>query len=98
MTKFIQDSNYIYQDNVLKGIYNRAVEKFFDDAEDRIVFIELADYIKSQIIWKKQDLYTHGLPILKEVCSKIAEDFDMGCEHACQEAKSYRDVYFNVFE
>lgn len=98
MTTFIEDSNYIHQDAVLEGIYKRSVKKFFDEAGDRIVFNDLVDYIKSQLQWKKQDVYTHGLPLLKEVCNKISEDFDAGCEFACPNAKTYRDVYFNVFE
>ena len=98
MTRFIQDSNYIHQDNVLKLIYERAVAKFFDEAGERVVFNDLADYIKRQLIWKKQDIYTHGLPLLKEVCNKISENFDNGCEFACPDARNYRDVYFNVFE
>ena len=96
-SQFMEDTNYIHSDSVLKGIYERACAKFFIDAGLRVVFTDLADYIKAQIYWKKQSLYLHGLAILKEVCARLSEDFDNGCENAAPDATCYRDVYFEVF-
>ncbi len=98
MRKFLPNTNYIHSDPILEGIYNRSVKKFFDLANNQIVFKDLADYIKNQIKWKKQDLYLHGLPLLKEVCDKISEDFDNGCEFYEPNAINYRDIYFAVFD
>lgn len=96
-SEFMKDTNYIHSDNVLHGIYERACNKFFAVAGESVVFPDLADYIKSQIYWKKQSLFEHGLALLKEVCMRIAEDFDNGCENAAPDATCYRDVYFEVF-
>lgn len=96
--EILNDTNYIHQDPVLKGIYERAVAKFIGEAGERIVFHDLAEYIKSQLIWKKQNLYLHGLNLLSEVCARIGEDFDSGCEYAAPDAKCGRDVHFEVFD
>lgn len=92
------ESNYIHEDPVLKDIYDRAVGKFMKKAGESIVFFELADYIGKQISWKKQSIYYHGLPILREVCQRIAEDFQAGCDYVCPDPTCYRDLYFAVFE
>ena len=69
-----------------------------EKANDRVVFYELVSYIKQQLTWKKQSVYKHGLPLLKEVCERIAEDFNNAVEFAAPNAKSYRDVYTEIFE
>lgn len=96
-SEFLADTSYIHCDEVLSGIYKRAYNRFMEAASESVVFSELADYIKAQVYWKKQSLFEHGLPLLYEVCSRIAEDFNNGCEFAAPDAECYRDVYFEVF-
>lgn len=91
------ETSYIFKDDVLNAIYERATKKFFPLAENQVVFFDLVKYIKQQLHWKKQCEYTHGLPILKAVCSRISEDFYTGCEYQCSNAKCYRDYYFSIF-
>jgi len=97
METFINDTIYIHSDSILNGIYERATNKFMKDAGKRIVFFDLADYIKQQLVWKKQDVYYHGLPLLKEVCRKIGENFELSIEYSAPNAKCYRDVFFEIF-
>ena len=94
----IIESNYIHQDAILSSIYVRAVVKFMKPANQRVVFVEVAEYIAQQLSWKKQCLYTHSLPLLKEVCQRIGEDFQAGCEFACANPKNYRDLYYAIIE
>lgn len=88
----------INRDSILNGVYERAVNKFMPLAGNGVVFNDLVDYIKSQISWKKQCLYTHGLPLVLEVCRKVEEDFYAACEHLAPDAKNYRDLYYSIFE
>lgn len=81
---------------IITSIYDRAVNKFFAKAADSVVFIEVAEYIKKQLNWKKQCEYTYSLPLLKEVCDRIAEDFQNGCEHYAPNATNYRDLYYSI--
>lgn len=92
----IHIENIDRHDPIITAIYNRAVGKFFAKAADSVVFIELALYIKKQLAWKKQCEYTHALPLLKEVCARIAEDFQNGCEHYAPNATNYRDLYYSI--
>lgn len=94
----IIESNYIHQDAILSSIYDRAAAKFMKAAGQRVVFGELAEYVAKQLSWKKQCLYTHCLPVLKEVCQRIGESFENGCAFACPDAKCYRDLYYAIIE
>ncbi len=91
------DSEFIHEDVILHKIYVDAVNKFFDEASKRIVFMELCDYVYRKLTQKKQCCYSNVLFIVKEVCQKIGESFSNGVEHYAPDAKCYRDIYFAIY-
>lgn len=97
MKNYMPETSYIHSDPILAAIYVRAVNKFMASAGKSIVFFDLAEYIEKQLVWRKQSVYKHGFPILREVCDRIGEDFNAGCEFAAPNANCFRDVYFEVF-
>ena len=92
------ETNYLFNDPILNGIIEKAVKKFMPLQPERVLFFEVADFIKNQLILKKQCLYTHSLPILKSVCDQIAEDFEEGCDYYSPDASCYRDLYYDIIE
>jgi len=92
------DSDYIHKNEILRKIYEDAVNKFFDKAAEQIVFYELADYVARKLKQRRQFIYDHAIPIVKEVCQKIGEDFNGNIEHCAPGAQNYRDVYYLIYE
>ena len=91
------DGTYIHDDKILSGIYFDAVKKFMKKAENEIVFNDLCNYVYKKLVQKKQDVYSHSLHIVKEVCQKIGEDFYNGVDFYAPNSKNYQDIYFELF-
>lgn len=92
------NSSYIHQDNILKGIYVDAVNKYMSKASKQVCFNEVCQYVYRKLVQKKQSVYDHSLMIVKEVCQKIGEDFTAGVEFNYPSAKNYRDIYYAIYE
>jgi len=91
------ESNYIHADKILSSIYTDAVNKYMRKAEHLLCFDEICQYVHRKLHHKKQDAYTNSLPLVKEVCMKVGENFEGCVEYYAPNAKCYRDIYFAIF-
>jgi hypothetical protein len=62
------DSLYIHDNLILQKIYFEAVKKFMKRSETEICFIDICNYVYKKLVQRKQDVYSHSLHIVKEVC------------------------------
>lgn len=92
------DSNYIHFNPILRRIYLDAVNKYMERASDEICFSYVCEYVYKKLVQRKQCVYENSLPIVKEVCQAIGEDYYAGVEYNAPEATNYRDIYFAIYE